>query len=637
MTLAHRVDLEVLVLAAGDVATAAVTAELAAAGVPFTAVDLEDPARPALDDAFLCAGSTALVRRARFQAIVAPNEAPAQLRGPERAALDAYQREFKVRRLDCYVYPSPAVHLAPPLYTGALDGLQARLTPAARSGPFGYLAGAVPFDDLSPEVSESYGYLALPLPDTAARSFTPHVEVLAPGSAQPAALLGVLRDDGREVMVISAALNSTQLQLQALFPGVLRWLTYGVHLGFERHALSVHVDDVFLADARWIPSQHCTRGTGCSGDAPDILFGLEDVDYLLDWQKRHGFVLDMVYNGGGYDARLEDQPAFPAAERLIARSSELRWINHTYSHEYLGCVRDDRVAGLPCTSQWVARATVEAEIRSNLEFACRHVLPIQAGELITGEHSGLRRAPVEASDNPNFAAALTASGIVWVASDASREPEQRAIGGARTVPRYPLNLYFNVATRAELVDEFNWLHASAADGGSGACADDPRASCLPPLAGAQDFERVVVPLEARALLSRALRNDPRPNYVHQSNVAEERLLYPVLERALGEYRALFGPDAPLLQPSFAEVGQELKQRAGFAARRAELSAYVSAGTLNLAVSGKGALRVPLTLPLGASLEAGALSPYAGQLVGWRSVKPLLGQAFALPATVGYAR
>jgi hypothetical protein len=642
MTLTRRIDLEVLVLSARDVGTEMVEAELNEAGVPFSAIDLTDPARPEINDAFLCEGSSLFVRRARFQAVVAPNEAPVQLSPAERAALDAFQREFGIRRLDSYVYPSSAVHMQSPVYVGPLDGLQARPTDAAGSGPFGYLVGPVAFDDQRPDVSESYGYLAAPLPAEPARSFTPLVQLVAPAGA----VIGVFRDGGREELVITIALNAYQLQTHALFPGVLRWLTQGVHFGSERHYLAVHVDDVFLADARWVPAYHCTRGNDCPPGVvvPDIALGTEDVDYLLDWQVRHAFALDMVYNGGGFAAWREDHASFPAGERLLDHRSELRWINHTFSHEYLGCVRDLAAPGFPCAldpsgqTLWVAQQTIEREISDNLEFARQHGLPIHADELITGEHSGLRHAPAEPTDNPNFAAALADNGIAWVASDASREPAQRDLVGARSVPRFPLNLYFNAATRAELVDEFNWIHASAADGGSGVCQQNASATCLDPVREEGGFDGVIVPLEARAMLLRALANDPRPHYVHQSNLTEDRLLYPLLERVLAQYRRLFGPDAPLIQLGFGEAGRELKQQADWRSYRRNVSGYIESGTLTITVSSSAAVRVPLSLPLGTQSGGVAVLPrYAGEQTGWRSVRPLLGQAFVLPASVGYAR
>src|SRR5262249_20923763 len=154
------------------------------------------------------------------------------LRPAERAALDAFQREFNIRRLDSYVYPSAAVQLQAPAYAGSLDGFAAQPTDAIRNGPFGYLAGPVAFDDQRPDLIESYGYLAAPLPPLGERSFTPFVQV------RERPVIGVYRDSGREEMVITAALNAQQLQAQALFPGVLRWLTRGVHFGSERQYLT---------------------------------------------------------------------------------------------------------------------------------------------------------------------------------------------------------------------------------------------------------------------------------------------------------------------------------------------------------------------------------------------------------------
>ena len=48
-----------------------------------------------------------------------------------------------------------------------------------------------------------------------------------------------------------------------LAPGLVNWLTRGVHLGFDRSYLAVHVDDVLLPNVRWVPGVHCTPGADC--------------------------------------------------------------------------------------------------------------------------------------------------------------------------------------------------------------------------------------------------------------------------------------------------------------------------------------------------------------------------------------
>ena len=141
-------------------------------------------------------------------------------------------------------------------------------------------------------------------------------------------------------------------------------------------------------------------------------------------------------------------------------------------------------------------------------------------------------------------------------------------GSALTVPRYPMNVYYNVGTAEEITDEYNWIYTSKADGGSGVCENNPTSTCLDdPLDTATGFESYILPQEARTALGHAVGNDPRPHYVHQSNLAEDRLLYPVLDKVLADYRALYADNAPLENPRQSAVGTELKRRARLAGGR----------------------------------------------------------------------
>jgi hypothetical protein len=643
----RRVDLRVLVLSAGDIGTDMLKSGLREVGVPFTEVDLDRVDRRLITDSFLSDESSS-VSRARFQAVVAASAAPPQLSAAEAEAIARFQREFGVRRVDAYVYPSPAVQLKTPEYSGTLDGMTARLTAEALAGPFRYLAGPVSFDDVDAAVPETYGYLAQPLAaaESPERWLSPLLEAPIPGSDTYGVLIGVLHDAGREELVITCAMNAVQLHEQVLFPGILRWLTYGVHLGTERNYLTVHVDDALSADARWIPESNCTHGNDCpiGLNASDISLTIDDVAFLSNWQQAERFELALVFNGGAYDSTIDDAGADPAGDALLAIRGA-RWINHTYTHEYLGCMRDQTQPGFPCQRDaagnvaWVALQVASDEIAKNQEFARAHGLVVDPSELVTGEHSGLRRAPEEPSDNPNLLEALRGRDIAWIASDASREPEQRLVAGARTVPRYPMNLFFNVGRREELIDEFNWIHSSAADGGSGVCSNDARATCLAPLDPSRGFDEWIVPREARTMLLHALSNDPRPHYAHQSNVAEDRLLYPVLERVLADYRRWFAADVQLLQLTLAESGAELRNRATWIANQDRVNAYFEAGVLNLTLSSGETMPVPLTLPAGSRTngDAAVLAEYAGEQTGWRNVQPGVGMRVSLPESLGYAR
>jgi len=647
--LARRVDLKILVLSAGDVGTAMFTAGLDEGLVPYTVIDLTKANRQVINDAFLADTVSLFTRRAKFQAVVLPNEAPTQLTAAELTALDKFEREFKIRQFDSYVYPSPAVGLnwpANPGYLGPLDGKVATITAAAKTAGFGYLNGPVPFEDISPTVSETYGYLSVPLPaDTVnKRSFTTFATMTIPNADNATgALLGVYNDNGREHLVLTSSMNQYQLQQQVLFNGILNWLTYGVHLGTEKNYFSVHVDDVFLDDQRWSSPNNCTSGDDCPAtvDEPTILMTPADVTTLIAWQNANGIKLDMVYNGGGYTAATA-LGAFPLGTSLLQNRAQFRWINHTNDHLYLGCVQDFSVVPWKCATSstgavlWSSYQEIYDQIRNNVVFAQQKGLSIVTSELVTGEHSGLRRTPQEPSDNPNLARALTNNGISVVAADNSRETTQRVIGSARTSPRYPMNIYYNTGKKTEAVDEYNWVYTSAANGGSGICENNPTSTCITPLDPNSGFDGYIVPLEARMMLLHVVSNSPRSHYAHQSNLAEDRILYPVLDKTLANYKSLFASNTPVVNATMTQLANEMKNQTDWQSTRSRITAYIQGGKLNVTLSsGLTATLTPVTVPSGTS--GGSASAYGGYLTGWTNTPWLVGQSYTLPSSVAYPR
>jgi hypothetical protein len=366
-----------------------------------------------------------------------------------------------------------------------------------------------------------------------------------------------------------------------------------------------------------------------------------DVNHLVGWQQRQGIKLDMVFNGAGYDETIAEYGAFPLGTRLLQSRTELRWINHTYTHLNLGCIKDTSVTPWRCVTRngsvvWQPYPTVFDEINRNILFAQQRGLTITRGELVTGEHSGIRRAPEEPSDNPNLVRAVNALGITWAGSDHSRETDVRALGNGRTLPRFPMSLYYNVGTKAEEVDEYNWIYNARADGGSGLCEDNPLSTCIAPLDLATGFDAYILPLETRTTLMHMLSNSPKPHYAHQSNLTEGRLLYPVLDRTLETYRALFASNTPIINPTMTEAGTELARHGAWRSTDgAKVSAYIQDGRLFLSHSAgpQTSLRVPLTLPVASS--GGSLSNYGGTRTGWEAVSGLLGAMYTLPSSVGY--
>ncbi|GGM57110.1 hypothetical protein ACFFX1_29025 [Dactylosporangium sucinum] len=635
----QRIDLRVLVLDDASTGIDMLRAQLDREGVPYTTVALGAAGRPQITAAFL-ADTVSGTRRAKFQGVVVPNESAVS--GAEATALADFEREFKIRQIDAYTWANPAVG-QDLVWSGTLDGAALTVTDAGKAAGFGYLKGTVRIDDRDASVIESYGYLGRKAQNA---TFTPLVTGTKSGAT--GSLLGVYEHDGREELVVTLAANRYQTHAMELGHGLVTWLTKGVHLGITRNYFSVHVDDVFLPDDRWDTVHNCTVGDDCNPQRdPAVLpynstirMTPDDVRAAVAWQRASGVKLDMAFNGGG---SVEAGAGDPLTKAYLADKGQFRWINHTYEHPYLGCVQDFSVTPWRCTGQWMSQTDITAQIKNNADWARGKGIAIDATELVTGEHSGLRTLPQMPADNPNLAPALNATGIRYIASDASREQAPRAVGNATTVPRFPMNIYYNVATVAEEVDEYNWIYTSRADGGSGICEDNPATStCIDPL-GAAGFQQHIVPTEARIAYDHVVSGNPAPHYAHQSNLAEDRILYPVLDAILARYRATYTAATPVVNPKFAESAQQNQRVAAWrtAVQNGTVEAYTLDGRVTIVNKG-AAVEVPLTMPngtklvtlslLGLEIGGGAFGDaYGGERSAWRSVPRNGQQLLRLPS------
>ncbi|MCY0926566.1 hypothetical protein OTB20_10170 [Streptomyces sp. H27-H1] len=624
-----RVDLRVLVVDDGGSSVEAITAELRDTGVPYTRVDLGSGSRPVVNAAFL-ADTVDGRPRAKFQGVVLPNENPFGVGSAEMAALTAYETTYGIRQVDAYTWAHPGVGLEYTDnggYSGTLDGTQAAVTAAGKAGPFAYLGGQVAFEDNSPLIPESYGFMAKPR-----TGYTSYLD--APVGSGRASLVGEYTHDGRSELVVTFGYNQYQQQFRLLARGIVEWVTQGVHLGQERNYFAVHVDDVFAPDARWSKELNCTPGdyacAGGEGQESTIRMTAGDAQYLAQWQTSKNFKLDMLFNAGaGEEWKAENGNTDALTAQLVADRAKYRWMNHTYTHPFLGCVQDTTTVPWTCTKNsagainWMSRAEISAQIRDNNNWAAAKGITTDRTELVTGEHSGLKSLPQQAQDNPNLAGALADNGVKWAGSDNSREPLQRPVGAALTVPRYPMNVYYNTGTNSEMADEYNWIYTSRADGGSGICEDNPGTStCLPdPLDANTGYLDYIVPAEARTAMRHVLNNDPRPHYVHQSNLAEERTLYPVLNQVLDGYRTLYAPSAPIVNQSMKDTGVELQRRAAWNAAIAANQVTAYRIGKDVTVKAPSGVPAPLTAPAGTKKQlllgtADFGTAYAGTRSAW---------------------
>lgn len=648
-----RIDLKVLVLTDGSGPVEAIRSELGTEGVPYTAIDLTSSSRQQLTAAYL-AGTAGGVPEAHFEAVVMPNNAPAQLSAAELTALSAYETTYSVRQIDAYLWPNPTVGLNYPAFAGTLDGMTATVTADGKTNAFPYLNGSVPFEDIDPTISEAYGYLTTPVsPAAAGTSFDPFLTMTIPGTSTQGVLSGVYTSGGRSELVNTFGYLSNQAQYRALAHGFITWATQGVHFGYDRYYFTVDVDDTFLPDGEWSQAGHCTPGdTICPDGTPDTTPSRmvpADVTYETGWESSNNFKLTMLYNGGGSD----EQVAAAGSDPLLtawqsSKANVLEWVNHTYSHEFLGCEQDLTTVPWSCQTSggndvWVPQSDITSQISQNISWAKAKGFTVDSTELVTGEHSGLATLPQQPADNPNLAPALAAQKVAWTGSDASREPNQRAVGSSTlTVPRHPMNVYYNASTVSDEINEYNWIYTSAANGGSGICENNPTSTCISPLDPSTGYTGYIVPTEARIALSHITANDPRPTYVHQSNLAGDRILYPALNSILSQYRAEYATNAPIVSQTLAVEGQTLQQQGAWAAALAagSVSGYIQGGKLT--VSAPNGLYVPVTAPtgtqnpglLGGSLGATAYgTSYASELSSYKK-SPAGGFTLLLPGYSG---
>jgi hypothetical protein len=238
--------------------------------------------------------------------------------------------------------------------------------------------------------------------------------------------------------------------------------------------------------------------------------------------------------------------------------------------------------------------------------------------------------------NPNLDAAFAGSaagGIKYFGSDASKPYPSPAdgsfptggFGGATTaagstfsdtgglsIPRYPTNIYYNVSTNAQEVDEYQTLY------------DDP--TCVPiagvttcnPAGTAFTIGQIIASADQN-MFQHMMGNDPRPHYFHQTNLMSSQtsgvngngdgLFYETMNPLLTQYGTYFAGNAPIVQPTMPQIGTLLSEQSGWLARQGSVTGSIRGNVVTVSNQTGGALAIPLT---GTTVG----SPYAGGQSGW---------------------
>ncbi|MGA3221420.1 MAG: putative Ig domain-containing protein, partial [Acidimicrobiales bacterium] len=269
--------------------------------------------------------------------------------------------------------------------------------------------------------------------------------------------------------------------------------------------------------------------------------------------------------------------------------------------------------------------------------------------------------------NPNFTPALQAVRITTVGADASKaypDPadDQFGIGATysgatyaagqpfvedgtgtysyQVAPRHPINIFYNVATNAQELDEYNTLYSEAAPDSQ--CHSTTVTTCSTTLLTFADVINQVV----TGMLQNMLSNNPEVSYVHQTNLMGtppyssilppanyvpaataaastdgDGTLYEVLNPLISEYDSYFNSTTPYVQLTLGGIGNTLADQTNWSAELAQATPTVSAsetnGVVTIANTGTGAVNVPVTVPPGTTVSGTtSLQSYAGVLSNW---------------------
>jgi hypothetical protein len=293
-------------------------------------------------------------------------------------------------------------------------------------------------------------------------------------------------------------------------------------------------------------------------------------------------------------------------------------------------------------NSWFANPTVNTSVAGGGALEQTFTDTGAAGTASSGPPAGNEAIETAYPENPSLAAAFAGVGIEAFGSDASKPYPNPAIAGsvtpafvagesfldgsARAIPRYPTNIYYNVSTEAQEIDEYNQLYLSPEHGGK--CASSSTNTCEEKAA---NFAEVVSSIDTN-MFQHVMGNDPRPHYFHQPNLMGtpppgppttgtppatlpskgDGLFYSVLNPLLEQYNSYF--NAPLEQLTMAQIGALLaEQQAWSKANTSQVNGYIEGNQLTLQNTGTEAANAPLTGVTG----VGAV--YGGIQSGWTSV------------------
>lgn len=568
-------DMKVLVLhyGTGDVSLPTIKAYLNILGIPYTLFDVAGD--DLLQDSVLRDEN-----HGRYYAIIVStayitNPWSGPLTSGERAALEAYERDFRVRRLTWYadnpyeldyglVYPATPTSAT---FTTTLT--------AAGQAVFGYLQ-----PEIHLPIEGAYAYLTTPVVDA-------DVTTLLTDNANHA-LLSVFRPgDGRECMALAVssyypAIPPSNLHARTLPYGMLNWVTRGIFLG-ERHIYYVpQPDDVLSAGDKWNTATHQVAFDAFRLEPADLTAVVTWLHTMRAFTPTLELRIEMPFNGDGSERdRKHGGTGEVISGTLTAKAMELEnefvWLNHTYSHADLYAVSYD---------------FARSEILSNTQTAdFLGFTDYTTHTLLTGAYSGIT--------NTEVISAAYDLGVRYLLVNASAagynnptpntgilHPDQPEI---LQIPRLANNILYAATTPEELTDMYSYTY------------------------GINYTYMQLIDVVTYQSLQELLDFNLDPTMFHMNALNDygggKTLLGDFTEALLAKFNALYDDEIPLLSLRTQEIGAKMRERMDYDA--SGVSGQIACGNL-ITLTTTSAARIPVTgINYGGDTEI-----YAGQDISY---------------------
>ncbi len=368
-------------------------------------------------------------------------------------------------------------------------------------------------------------------------------------------------------------------------------------VGERRVYMSPQVDDLFIADDRWLAGTACTlvgKDQGPDETGPTVRMTGNDLVTVADWQAGRNqepttanLRLTIALNGWGTTGIYRKDTLTPTAKLL---DPLFYWVSHTYDHP---------------TLDGIGYAAAKAEFTMNNDVAKKIKLGnYSTTSIVTPNVSGLKDADV-------MRAAVDA-GIKYLVTDTSIAGQDNPFpnGGIYNwlqpkllmIPRRPVNLFYNVSTPADWASEYNCIYRS--------------------YFGRDLTYQEILDFVSNQLLPYLLRGENDPWMFHQSNLVvydgRHTLLTDLLDLTLAKYNGYF--TLPITSPTMDALGQSMEARMKLYAAR--VTATLQPG-VSLTLRSNADVVVPVTGLAMASAES-----YGGQSIARVAVKA--GQTVTVP-------